>query len=456
MTLVRRLWLWGAAVPLLVVIVVMCSAAFVFRGMLIHGVDRALLNQAAIESVSLFDGPTGEPHLHLEKSPLEAEIRTLAAITWLFDQEGQLFGVYPKETDFTMQPVPFLPTSPSGPSTVRLGDVAFRVYTIPVYARDGRRLALQLASSLAPVEAATRAFVLIALGVAALLGVFLLTLQGWQAHVLSGRLLDIRHRLAALREGRVLPAPEGPNPGDEIAEVQDALTRTAARLQEVNAAQEHLVARAAHELRTPLALMRTTLDLALRRERSAEELRQALVETRREVDRLAAVAATLLELSAPQDPPDQQEAPNADVREVLEEAVKAAQAAADQRDVQIILEGPPNAPARLDALGVRRAADNLISNALRFAPPQSPVRVQLSVGPTGGYLIAVEDEGPGIPADRRDDVFRPFVRIEKDGGGAGLGLALVREVAQRHGGTARIVDGARGARVEMELPLAGP
>lgn len=454
MTLVRRLWLWGAAVPLLVVIVVMGSAAFVFRGLLIHGVDRALLNQAAVESVSLFDGPDGEPHLHLAQSPLETEIRALAAITWLFDQDGRLFGVYPEQTDFTLQPPPFRPSSSKGPETIERGTESFRVYTIPVEARDGRRFALQLGANLAPVETATKAFILIAMGVIALLGVVLLTLQGWQAHTLSGRLLDVRHRLAALREGRPPPPAAMADRGDEISGVQDALTLTADRLQEMNEAQEQLVARAAHELRTPLALMRTTLDLALRRERSAEELRQALMETRREVDRLSGVAAALLEISSSHASGGVQEMLGADLRELIDEALQAAQAAAALREVRLAFEGPPNAPARMDAQGVRRAIDNLLSNALRFAPPGSVVRVQLSVGTEKGYVIAVDDAGPGIPADRREDVFRPFVRIEQDGEGAGLGLALVREVAQRHGGVARIVEVPIGTRVVMELPLA--
>ena len=355
-----------------------------------------------------------------------------------------------------MQDVPFQPAVASGPETRELQGRAFRVYTLPIRAPDGQPHALQLAVSMAPVEAAVRAFVLTALGVAALLGLVLLTLQGWQARTLSGRLLDVRHRLAALREGRTLPLPAGRDPGDEISEVQAALTRTAARLSEANAAQEQLVARAAHELRTPLALMRTTLDLALRRERTEDELRRALHETRREVDRLTEVAATLLELSAPEGPATPGDEPNADLRELLDEAAAAAEAHATLREVRIRIEGPAHAPARVDARGLRRALDNLLSNALRFSPAGSTVLLELAARPDGGYAIAVEDTGPGIPPERCEDVFRPFVRLEDDGEGAGLGLALVREVARRHGGNAFVGERARGARLVLELPFAEP
>jgi signal transduction histidine kinase len=115
-------------------------------------------------------------------------------------------------------------------------------------------------------------------------------------------------------------------------------------------------------------------------------------------------------------------------------------------------------PRTATVLGARdellRATINLIENALRHTPPGTRVRASVEAG-GGDVILAVEDEGPGVPSEIRDRIFDRFVRSGGDaGGGSGLGLAIVRSVAEAHGGTVRLLtpDSGRGARFELVLP----
>ncbi|HSP76989.1 MAG TPA: ATP-binding protein, partial [Myxococcaceae bacterium] len=122
----------------------------------------------------------------------------------------------------------------------------------------------------------------------------------------------------------------------------------------------------------------------------------------------------------------------------------------------IRLEAPAREEVWFDAGGVRQAVDNLLSNALKFSPKGREIHVRLWREQERSRL-SVADEGPGIPEGERESVFSPFRRLSGDKPGAGLGLAIVREVAQRHGGRVWVEPGlARGATLVLELPGGAP
>ncbi|QDE90364.1 two-component sensor histidine kinase [Myxococcus xanthus] len=450
MRLVRRMWLWGAVVPVVAVVAALGVAVQVFRVVLERTLDEALLSQAAAESVSLFDAPDGRPHLHVEPSPLAGEVRAFVPATRLYGPDGTLLSVFPPESPTVYERV--LPED--GPTsrleTQRLGTgLRLRVLTVQVRSPKGVPHVLQLVASLGTVDQAVGTFTSVATVLALLLGGVLIGIQGWQARGLARRLHGIADQVARSRDGGMAAPVPVDEPRDEIMEVRLALTEAAVRVRAAREAQERLIARAAHELRTPLALMRTGLDLALRRERGAEELRTVLEENRREVDRLASVAGALLELSAAGGALDLQQR---DLRGLLDEAAAGAWAEADRRGVSLRVVGPDEADCRMDAMAVRRAVDNLLANALRYAPRGSEVRLELAHR-DAHWEVAVQDEGRGIPETHREDVFTPFHRLERDAGGVGLGLSLVREVARGHGGDARVVESpGPGARVLLMLP----
>jgi signal transduction histidine kinase len=452
-----RLWLLGAGVPSVGLLLALALAGWLFEVSLQRTLDQALLTQAASETVSLFDGPENIPHLHLERSPLEEQVRAFAPVAELFNSQGQRVLAYPESPEGTWGPAPAALELGATPQfeTV-LGPPGERLRQLTVAARSprGEVYVLRLSASLAQQGAAVRAFRSVALFMAAVLGAVLLALQAWQARWLAGRLGRLRQLIARLREGALSGAPATPEREDEVAEVEAALREAAGRLNEARAAQEQLIARAAHELRTPLALMRTSLDLALWKERNAQALREALEETRREVERLSALAGNLLDLAS--FGRGRWEVHEEDLREVVEDAAAAARAEAEGRGVWVTVEGPEPARCVFHGPSVRQAVDNLLSNGLRYAPPGTELAVRLErEGEV--WRLRVRDRGPGIAPEHREAVFQPFYRVEPSGPGTGLGLAVVQEVARRHGGRAWVAQPlGPGAEVVLELPAAGP
>jgi signal transduction histidine kinase len=197
--------------------------------------------------------------------------------------------------------------------------------------------------------------------------------------------------------------------------------------------------------------MRATLDVTLRRPRSPEALRAALDELRSEVLRLDQRATDLLDLAALRE--RERSLVRSDLRQLAEESARRFQAEADERGVRLAVDGEATAPADLVPDLVRRAIDNLLRNALGFAPPGSSVR--LDVRRQGaGFALRVEDEGPGVPEAHRASLFLPFHRADRRRPGAGLGLALVKDVAELHGGAASLEGGPPGAVFRIWLPAA--
>jgi signal transduction histidine kinase len=278
-------------------------------------------------------------------------------------------------------------------------------------------------------------------------------LQLFFARRLALRLKRLKQHLARLEHGQLDEAPAPDDGADEVAALRKVLAGATVRLKQARMGQERLLAEAAHELRTPLTLMRTSLDLALRRERTVDELHVALKETRTEVDRLARLATNLLELGAAERSWDLSQG---DLMELLDDATEAARAEAEHRGLWFEVVGARPWTERFSVVALRQAVDNLIANALRFAPRGTAVRLEVGRG-VGVCTVTVSDEGPGISPEQRAAVFAPFHRGDMSGG-SGLGLAIVSEVARLHGGRAYAAEptNGRGARVVIELPCAEP
>jgi signal transduction histidine kinase len=450
-----RLWIFGALVPVAALVGALLVAGQVFRVRLERQLDEALLSQAAVEAVSLFDAPGSGPHLHMEENALSEKVRGFAPEGTVYGPDGRVAVRYP--------PRPWVPEAlvfPGNPGPPELFDRDTphagrqRVVRATVLGLAQVRYVVELAASTDGVEAAVSAFRRISLAVALTLGAFLLAVQTWQARRLTARVRALTDHMAALREGDLAARPAPDAGRDEIADLREVVAEATGRLEEARHAQERLIAEAAHELRTPLGLMRTELDLALRRRRAPEELREALEDVRNEVDRLASLSSRLLDLAAvgrgtwDRSP--------GDLAEVVREAVEAARADAEVRGVLVHFDPPGPMTAIFHAGGIRQAVDNLLSNAVRFSPRGGEVQVTLDAR-DGHCRVAVRDEGPGIPVAERERVFEPFHRVEEGAAagppGAGLGLSIVREIARHHGGSAWVEPPAgAGAEVVLEIP----
>ena len=465
MRLATRMWLFGAAVPALGVLLGVIVAGQWFRHHLEAAVDRALLAQAAVESVSLFDGPGGRVHLHMATSPLVESVRLFAPTGDLFGPDGRLVMSYPPRTAAPDQtPEILLPGVPGRPPELRTrygaDGVRFRELTVTVAAPRGGLYLLRLAASLAQLDGSARAFYRTTLSLAMLFGASLFVLQAVQARRLKARLAVLRAHVAALREGQLdHDLDDDPN-RDEIGELHHVLRETTAKLRAARSGQERLLADAAHELRTPLGLMRTSLDLALRKPRPPEELRTSMEEVRREVIRLSTLCQQLLDRFALGQAEWDRVPVN--VHHLAVEAAQAARAAAEARGVLIEIDGAVDIQANGHAPALRQGLDNLLSNALRYAPHGSSIKVEIQR--VGGLIrLAVRDSGPGVAAELRGSLFAPFWRERRraadasDGSAAhdsyGLGLHITQEIAARHGGRVFLDEScAQGARFVIEIP----
>ena len=334
-----------------------------------------------------------------------------------------------------------------------------RVLLTPFERPDGTWLLL-VATDLDQVEDASRdaqtAFVVVVPIV-----VVLIAAGSW---VLSGAVLRpverIRADAAALRDTARAGTPltarvHQPDSGDRIEALAVTLNGLLADLGATSERQRHLVADAGHELRTPLAVLRTELELADREGRDAAYLRDAVQHARDEVERLSTLAEDLLLLA------DAEYRVRRDERRVswgdlVAQAVRSHRGIAAERGIRLTTELAEDTELAGEQGSLRRVVDNLLGNALSVA--RSNVTVTLRPLPGATLELAVEDDGPGFAPDFVDHAFERFRRSDEDRhrtgpGGSGLGLAIVAAVAAAHGGTAAAGNTATGARVTVTLPV---
>jgi signal transduction histidine kinase len=324
----------------------------------------------------------------------------------------------------------------------------WRVLALPVFGTSVVVLARSLDSrneSLDHLRHELLIFLPLAL-LAALLGGYALTARALHPVEL------LRRRAEAVNPGETSRLPVPPA-GDEISRLAQTLNEMLARLQAAVEHERRFVADASHELRTPLALLRTELDLALRRPRSREELESALRSAADETQRLSRLAEDLLLIARADQGmlPIRTEVVAAE--ELLADAATrfASRASSVGREVRVI---DTDLHAEADPLRVGQALVNLVDNALTHGAGTVALRAE----ERGDHVeLHVSDDGPGFPPDFRDRAFDRFSRADeaRSGGGSGLGLSIVELVAGAHGGSVGLGDSALGgADVWISLPLA--
>lgn len=284
----------------------------------------------------------------------------------------------------------------------------------------------------------------------------LVLLVGATTFVLAGRALSpveaIRARSAQISDADLDARIAVPPTGDEIERLARTLNEMLERLHESHQAQAQFVADASHELRTPLAAMRAELDVTARSGAQADwpaaasRLAKINMLMQTMVDDLLALARTN---SAEVD-----RSLEVDLDDVVE-SIGYAAAKTCGMDVEVL-----TSPARVNgnAAELSRACQNLLDNATRWAT--SRVRLSL-VAERDRVVLDVDDDGPGVPGARREQVFERFVRLDearsRQAGGAGLGLAITRTIAAAHGGTITCLSSPLGgARFRLTLPTKPP
>jgi signal transduction histidine kinase len=333
------------------------------------------------------------------------------------------------------------PAQPGVPSPTFAQSERFAVASRPVVTADGEVL-VQARASLHPVAAALDTLRSVLLpGVPALL--LLVAALTWLA---VGRALApvsaIRRELADITATDLHRRVPVPPARDEVRLLAETTNRTLDRLEHAVGRHRRFVADAAHELRSPLAVLRTRLEIAPPQPLAAEALA--------DVERIQCLTTDLL-LLARLDAGEPPEHGEVDLGQVAAEEAALARPRTDVRadlliDAGIVVHG--------SAEHLRRLVANLVDNAVRHAASTVTVRLRKQ---DGAAVLEVEDDGPGIPADQQEAVFDRFTRLDearaRDAGGSGLGLAIAREIAVHHGGSLAVAGGPPGALLRARFPI---
>ncbi|MEU2088604.1 sensor histidine kinase [Nocardia beijingensis] len=328
------------------------------------------------------------------------------------------------------------------------GPHPFRVAALPATVRGGQPVTVYAGSSLETADSAVAdARQAMLIGLPPLLVV--VAMVTWLVTRRALRPVEaIRRQLAEIVDGDLSRRVPEPGSRDEIGRLASTTNATLAALEESTERQRRFIADAAHELRSPIASLRTQLEVT-QAHPELLELDGLIGDTIR-LEHLAADLLLLARLDAGEQPRADRVDLTALVREELEHRVR------DRVGVRIETPEQPVAVTG-SRTQLARVLGNLVHNAQRHAA--SLVRVAVDRDADGRVVLSVTDDGPGVPPADRDRIFQRFVRLDdarsRDEGGAGLGLAIVRDVVQRHGGTIHVADGAPGARFVVTLPAAG-
>ncbi|UXH80935.1 ATP-binding protein [Roseateles amylovorans] len=335
-----------------------------------------------------------------------------------------------------------------GFSTVNLRGKHYRVLAI-----QGRFQVVQVAQDLAVRQRMAGQLAWRTVLPTALMLPLLALVVWWVVSHALGPLERVRQQLARRVAQDLAPVDDADLP-TEVRPLVDELNALLERVRQAFETQQHFVADAAHELRSPLAALKLQLQ-SLKRAPDEEGRAQALDRLGQGIDRAGRLVEQLLALarqdSAKVQAPAQPVALDALCRDAVVDASALAQARG--RDLGLARCDPVSVMGRPEALAM--LIRNLVDNGIKYGRS----RVDLSLEQSGGQaLLVVEDDGPGIPDTERTRVFDRFYRAEsqaQQAAGSGLGLAIVRSIAQDHGGSLRLGHSTAlgGLRVELALPL---
>ncbi|WP_344445176.1 sensor histidine kinase [Kitasatospora nipponensis] len=263
----------------------------------------------------------------------------------------------------------------------------------------------------------------------------------------------IRAEVAGISDRELHRRVPVPQTHDEIARLAVTMNATLDRLESSGRRQRQFIADASHELRSPITVLRTQLEVALAVADPAlqpELIGGALEDTAR-LQQLAADLLLLARLDAAEPVPSA----TVDLTALVRKAVAARRG--DRLPVRAELAAPVEVAG--SSLWLTRIVTNLLDNAQRFADQQVTVRLRTEAR-QGLAVLEITDDGPGIPAADRERIFERFTRLDdsrsRDHGGAGLGLPIARDLAAHHGGTLTAEEAEDGARLVVRLPLAAP
>jgi heavy metal sensor kinase len=414
--------------------------------------DQMLASIARSEIASSMDGPGGHVHTHdVTSIPLKLRVGDgYEKFLQIMDGDGRIVAHTRNITaesalNIDANSAAIARTEGSALGNVWRGEERFRGLYYRLRDADGNQFLAVLAIPREPVLHLLR---LLALALSATL-----LLAGTAAAVASFKLSEYLTRPLA----RIAAAASLVHEGDlstripevsndyELRNVTLGLNEMLERLEEAFGtqtrtleSQQRFTADASHELRTPLTNLQGHLEVALRNPRSAEEYRQTLEIALSETKRMARLVRDLLTLSRADANLLQLRLNNSNLSEIAADSARAFEQRFETANIELIVEGPREVMVACDRDRLRQVIENLLDNALRYAPRGSTVRILLAAN-SSEASIEVVDEGPGLTEAEQGRVFERFYRTDPsraaDTGGTGLGLSIARAIVEAHGGT---------------------
>ena len=277
---------------------------------------------------------------------------------------------------------------------------------------------------------------------------------------------DLSTKIGKIQAQNLSESLEIPDSNDEISQLTASFNKMLSRLDDAFTAQKQFSASAAHELRTPLAVMQTNLEVFARKKTpSIEEYQEIFSLIQEQTGRLSHLAEILLDMTGIQ---TVERSETISLAELTEEVFCDLASVAEQKQIELI-QRDGNCTVTGSYLLLYRAVYNLVENAIKYNHPSGKVTVTLHPGkvildassqphPADCAFIEISDTGIGISPEYQEKIFAPFFRVDKSRsramGGAGLGLALVTEIARQHGGQVKVLESnEKGSTIALMLPL---
>ena len=326
-----------------------------------------------------------------------------------------------------------------------------RLLAVPTHAQ-GQRLLVVVGASLGDRTRTLQAFQT-ELAVGGPIVILIVSAGGYLLAGAALRPVERMRRAAEALTGKEhgdLPLPAA---HDEVHRLGITLNTLLASLRAAAARERRFVADASHELRTPLTLLRTELEVALRRPRSAPELEESVRSAAVETDRLQRLADNLLVTATAADGELPLHREREAIQELLERVATRYRSHADAIGRRIVI-GTDGCRLEVDRLRLEQAVGNLIDNALNHGAGDVHIT---AASDAQAVTIHVRDNGPGFPTAFIDHAFERFSRADaaRNRAGSGLGLTIVDMIARAHGGKATATNTSNGAEVAMLIPHAG-
>ena len=249
--------------------------------------------------------------------------------------------------------------------------------------------------------------------------------------------------------------------GEEIQELVKSFNQMTEQLDEAFAMQRRFSASAAHELRTPIAVLRTKLDVFKKKKREQHEYDELVTTMETYIDRLSSIITDLLEFA---ETSELGEVEDVSLDSVIKTVVDDLESVAQNNKINMQIDVQPKAQSEAQTFIVKgntnllyRALYNLVENAIRYNYEEGSVNITLETRGQEG-VITIADTGVGIAPEQRELVFEPFYRVNKsrsrEFGGAGIGLSLVKTILKRHGASITVSENTpQGSVFTIRIPL---